>query len=197
MGLFIGASILTVLELFDYAYEVSVSSIPRLCSCGTWGRATHEPHGAETWLWQVIKHRLCRRGKCRKNHKRNNPDKGVALSMDDVKRHVSVGHSTVLSCLSSPACPLLQFGGCPRGVMEWGITVLGSPWERSRGPRQRGCGGMVLGLCKDLDESSGSNIPFILQNPCESIRGHPAGMTYAANILPHHPARGTFEDFTC
>ncbi|NXT90646.1 ASIC1 protein, partial [Anhinga rufa] len=90
MGLFIGASILTVLELFDYAYE-------------------------------VIKHRLCRRGKCRKNHKRNNTDKGVALSMDDVKRH----------------------------------------------------------------------------NPCEGIRGHPAGMTYAANILPHHPARGTFEDFTC
>ncbi|NWS46538.1 ASIC1 protein, partial [Probosciger aterrimus] len=90
MGLFIGASILTVLELFDYAYE-------------------------------VIKHRLCRRGKCRKSHKRNNTDKGVALSMDDVKRH----------------------------------------------------------------------------NPCESIRGHPAGMTYAANILPHHPARGTFEDFTC
>ncbi|KAI1229762.1 Acid-sensing ion channel 1, partial [Lamprotornis superbus] len=121
MGLFIGASILTVLELFDYAYEVSVSSIPQLCSCGTWGRATHEPHGAEMWLWQVIKHRLCRRGKCRKNHKRNNTDKGVALSMDDVKRH----------------------------------------------------------------------------NPCESIRGHPAGMTYAANILPHHPARGTFEDFTC
>lgn len=35
------------------------------------------------------------------------------------------------------------------------------------------------------------------QNPCESLRGHPAGMTYAANILPHHPARGTFEDFTC
>ncbi|KAM6308073.1 acid-sensing ion channel 1 isoform 2-T2 [Podargus strigoides] len=90
MGLFIGASILTVLELFDYAYE-------------------------------VIKHRLCRRGKCHKSHKRNNTDKGVALSMDDVKRH----------------------------------------------------------------------------NPCESIRGHPAGMTYAANILPHHPARGTFEDFTC
>ncbi|XP_051497473.1 acid-sensing ion channel 1 isoform X2 [Apus apus] len=90
MGLFIGASILTVLELFDYAYE-------------------------------VIKHQLCRGGKCRKNHKRSNSDKGVALSMDDVKRH----------------------------------------------------------------------------NPCESLRGHPAGMTYAANILPHHPARGTFEDFTC
>nr|XP_056710385.1 acid-sensing ion channel 1 isoform X1 [Euleptes europaea] len=90
MGLFIGASILTVLELFDYAYE-------------------------------VIKFRLCRRGKCQKNHKGNNSDKGVALSLDDVKRH----------------------------------------------------------------------------NPCENIRGHPAGMTYAANILPHHPARGTFEDFTC
>lgn len=30
MGLFIGASILTVLELFDYAYEVSVSAAPRL-----------------------------------------------------------------------------------------------------------------------------------------------------------------------
>uniref|UniRef100_A0A8D0C5G8 Acid-sensing ion channel 1 n=1 Tax=Salvator merianae TaxID=96440 RepID=A0A8D0C5G8_SALMN len=90
MGLFIGASILTVLELFDYAYE-------------------------------VIKFRLCRRGKCQKKHTGNNSDKGVALSLDDVKRH----------------------------------------------------------------------------NPCENIRGHPAGMTYAANILPHHPARGTFEDFTC
>ncbi|XP_029409750.1 acid-sensing ion channel 1 isoform X3 [Nannospalax galili] len=90
MGLFIGASILTVLELFDYAYE-------------------------------VIKHRLCRRGKCQKENKRSSADKGVALSLDDVKRH----------------------------------------------------------------------------NPCESLRGHPAGMTYAANILPHHPARGTFEDFTC
>lgn len=112
MGLFIGASILTVLELFDYAYEVSVSSTPRLCSCGTRGRATHEPHGAETWLWQVIKHRLCRRGKCRKNHKRNNTDKGVALSMDDVKRHVSVGHSRVLSCLSPPVCLPLFVPSC-------------------------------------------------------------------------------------
>uniref|UniRef100_A0A8C5JNE3 Acid sensing ion channel subunit 1 n=1 Tax=Junco hyemalis TaxID=40217 RepID=A0A8C5JNE3_JUNHY len=82
-------------------------------------------------------------------------------------------------------------------LRAWGVTVLGSPWERSRGPKQRCCGGMALGLCKDLDESSGPKIPFILQNPCESIRGHPAGMTYAANILPHHPARGTFEDFTC
>ncbi|KAM6215093.1 acid-sensing ion channel 1 isoform 1-T1 [Rhynchocyon petersi] len=90
MGLFIGASILTVLELFDYAYE-------------------------------VIKHKLCRKGKCQKEAKRSSADKGVALSLDDVKRH----------------------------------------------------------------------------NPCESLRGHPAGMTYAANILPHHPARGTFEDFTC
>ncbi|KAF6338831.1 acid sensing ion channel subunit 1 [Rhinolophus ferrumequinum] len=90
MGLFIGASILTVLELFDYAYE-------------------------------VIKHKLCRRGKCQKEAKRSSADKGVALSLDDVKRH----------------------------------------------------------------------------NPCESLRGHPAGMTYAANILPHHPGRGTFEDFTC
>lgn len=31
MGLFIGASILTILELFDYAYEVSVNL--HLCSC--------------------------------------------------------------------------------------------------------------------------------------------------------------------
>jgi len=54
MGLFIGASILTVLELFDYAYEVSISAVPQLPgspgypraqkrSCGTWGRAAHEP----------------------------------------------------------------------------------------------------------------------------------------------------------
>ncbi|XP_069086778.1 acid-sensing ion channel 1 isoform X2 [Pleurodeles waltl] len=90
MGLFIGASILTVLELFDYVYE-------------------------------VFKHKMCRRTKCQKDQKRNNNDQGVTLSMDDVKRH----------------------------------------------------------------------------NPCEGVRGHPAGMTYAANILPHHPGRGTFEDFTC
>ncbi|KAK2516436.1 Asic1 [Columba guinea] len=127
MGLFIGASILTVLELFDYAYEVSVSAqraqvvLEHRNACVGHGAEPMSPHGAGIWLWQVIKHRLCRRGKCHKNHKRNNTDKGVALSMDDVKRH----------------------------------------------------------------------------NPCESIRGHPAGMTYTANILPHHPARGTFEDFTC
>nr|XP_033794442.1 acid-sensing ion channel 1 isoform X1 [Geotrypetes seraphini] len=90
MGLFIGASILTVLELFDYAYE-------------------------------VLRHKLCRKAKCQKDHKRNNNDKGVALSMDDVKRH----------------------------------------------------------------------------NPCEGVRTHPAGITYTTNILPHHPARSNFEDFTC
>uniref|UniRef100_A0A8C5LV56 Acid-sensing ion channel 1 n=1 Tax=Leptobrachium leishanense TaxID=445787 RepID=A0A8C5LV56_9ANUR len=90
MGLFIGASILTVLELFDYAYE-------------------------------VLRHKLCGGAKCRKDSKRNNNDKGVTLSMDDVKRHA----------------------------------------------------------------------------PCEGVRGHPAGMSYTANILPHHAVRGAFEDFTC
>ncbi|XP_073469254.1 acid-sensing ion channel 1 isoform X1 [Aquarana catesbeiana] len=90
MGLFIGASILTVLELFDYAYE-------------------------------VLRYKLCGGAKCGKDSKRNNNDKGVALSMDDVKRHA----------------------------------------------------------------------------PCEGVRGHPAGMSYTANILPHHAVRGAFEDFTC
>ncbi|XP_063284625.1 acid-sensing ion channel 1 isoform X1 [Pelobates fuscus] len=90
MGLFIGASILTVLEIFDYAYE-------------------------------ILRHKLCGRAKCRKDSKRNNNDKGVTLSMDDVKRHA----------------------------------------------------------------------------PCEGVRGHPAGMSYTANILPHHAVRGAFEDFTC
>ncbi|KAK6466872.1 acid-sensing ion channel 1 isoform X5 [Huso huso] len=56
MGLFIGASLLTILELFDYLYE-------------------------------VVKHKM-RRALCRKQHKRNNNDKGVVLSLDDVKRHV-------------------------------------------------------------------------------------------------------------
>lgn len=37
---------------------------------------------------QVIKHKLCRRGKCQKEAKRSSADKGVALSLDDVKRHV-------------------------------------------------------------------------------------------------------------
>ncbi|XP_069509772.1 acid-sensing ion channel 1 isoform X1 [Ambystoma mexicanum] len=103
MGLFIGASILTVLELFDYVYE-------------------------------VVKHKLCRRTKGQKDQKRNNNDQGVTLSMDDVKRHVRT-HAASSRHLS--------------------------------------------------------------MNPCEGVRGHPAGMTYAANILPHHPGRGTFEDFTC
>ncbi|KAM8975271.1 acid-sensing ion channel 1 isoform 1-T1 [Pelodytes ibericus] len=90
MGLFIGASILTVLELFDYAYE-------------------------------VLRYKLCGGPKCGKDSKRNNNDKGVTLSLDDVKRHA----------------------------------------------------------------------------PCEGVRGHPAGMSYTSNILPHHAVRGAFEDFTC
>ncbi|XP_038642429.1 acid-sensing ion channel 1B isoform X1 [Scyliorhinus canicula] len=90
MGLFIGASLLTILELFDYMYE-------------------------------VLKHKLCGILKYGKQQKRNNNDKGVTLSLDDIKRH----------------------------------------------------------------------------NPCENLRSHPVGMTYPANILPHHPPRGTFEDFTC
>ncbi|XP_062893346.1 acid-sensing ion channel 1B isoform X1 [Mobula hypostoma] len=90
MGLFIGASLLTILELFDYVYE-------------------------------VLKHKLCGLLKYGKQQKRNNNNKGVTLSLDDIKRH----------------------------------------------------------------------------NPCENLRSHPAGMTYPANILPHHPPRSTFEDFTC
>lgn len=31
MGLFIGASILTILELFDYAYEVRLNSLLHIC----------------------------------------------------------------------------------------------------------------------------------------------------------------------
>uniref|UniRef100_A0A3B1JNB7 Acid-sensing ion channel 1 n=2 Tax=Astyanax mexicanus TaxID=7994 RepID=A0A3B1JNB7_ASTMX len=86
MGLFIGASILTILELFDYLYE-------------------------------VIKYKLCRCAK--KSHKRsNNNDRGAVLSLDDVKRHT----------------------------------------------------------------------------PCENLR---TPSTYPANILPHHPGQGNFEDFTC
>ncbi|XP_035376513.1 acid-sensing ion channel 1B isoform X2 [Electrophorus electricus] len=86
MGLFIGASILTILELFDYLYE-------------------------------VIKYKLCRRMKS--SHKRSNSnDRGTVLSLDDVKRHA----------------------------------------------------------------------------PCENLR---TPTTYPANILPHHPGQGNFEDFTC
>ncbi|XP_029906960.1 acid-sensing ion channel 1B isoform X1 [Myripristis murdjan] len=86
MGLFIGASILTILELFDYLYE-------------------------------VIKYKLCRCMK--KKHKRsNNNDRGAVLSLDDVKRHA----------------------------------------------------------------------------PCENLR---TPSTYPANMLPHHPGQGNFEDFTC
>ncbi|XP_037535761.1 acid-sensing ion channel 1B [Nematolebias whitei] len=86
MGLFIGASILTVLELFDYLYE-------------------------------VIKYKLCRCMK--KKHKgRSNNDRGAVLSLDDVKHHA----------------------------------------------------------------------------PCENLL---TPSTYPGNMLPHHPAQGNFEDFTC
>ncbi|XP_064823602.1 acid-sensing ion channel 1B isoform X5 [Oncorhynchus masou masou] len=86
MGLFIGASILTILELFDYLYE-------------------------------VIKYKLCRCSN--KKHKRSNSnDRGAALSLEDVKRHT----------------------------------------------------------------------------PCENLR---TPGSYPANMLPHHPAQGNFEDFTC
>lgn len=82
MGLFIGASILTVLELFDYAYEVSWGGAK-----GAGIQAAHTPTHHPT-VSQVIKHKLCRRGKCQKEAKRSSADKGVALSLDDVKRHV-------------------------------------------------------------------------------------------------------------
>ncbi|XP_064161319.1 acid-sensing ion channel 1B isoform X1 [Anguilla rostrata] len=86
MGLFIGASILTILELFDYLYE-------------------------------VIKFKLCRCSK-KKSKQSSSNDRGAVLSLDDVKRHA----------------------------------------------------------------------------PCENIR---APSTYPANMLPHHPGQGNFEDFTC
>ncbi|XP_058617132.1 acid-sensing ion channel 1B isoform X1 [Onychostoma macrolepis] len=86
MGLFIGASILTILELFDYLYE-------------------------------VIKYKLCRCAK-KKHQRSNNNDRGAVLSLDDVKRHA----------------------------------------------------------------------------PCENLR---TPSTYPANMLPHHPGQGNFEDFTC
>ncbi|XP_056090930.1 acid-sensing ion channel 1B isoform X1 [Rhinichthys klamathensis goyatoka] len=86
MGLFIGASILTVLELFDYLYE-------------------------------VIKFKLCRCAK-KKHQRRDNNERGAVLSLDDVKRHA----------------------------------------------------------------------------PCDNLR---TPSTYPANMLPHHPGQGNFEDFTC
>uniref|UniRef100_A0AAQ4S7V3 Acid-sensing ion channel 1 n=1 Tax=Gasterosteus aculeatus aculeatus TaxID=481459 RepID=A0AAQ4S7V3_GASAC len=63
MGLFIGASILTILELFDYLYEVIKY---KLCRC------SDKKH----------KH---------KNNNNNN-DQGTVLSLDDVKCHVSNFH---------------------------------------------------------------------------------------------------------
>uniref|UniRef100_A0A671S3N6 Acid-sensing ion channel 1 n=1 Tax=Sinocyclocheilus anshuiensis TaxID=1608454 RepID=A0A671S3N6_9TELE len=86
MGLFIGASILTILELFDYLYE-------------------------------VIKFKLCRCSK-KKHQRSSNNERGAVLSLDDVKHHA----------------------------------------------------------------------------PCENL-GTPS--TYPANMLPHHPGQGNFEDFTC
>ncbi|XP_035238689.1 acid-sensing ion channel 1-like isoform X3 [Anguilla anguilla] len=89
MGLFIGASILTILELFDYLYE-------------------------------VIKFQLCRCSQ--KKHKNtNNNEQGAVLNLEPVQRHVS-------------------------------------------------------------------------QTPCENL--HPPSM-YPANMLPHQPVQGNFEDFTC
>uniref|UniRef100_H3C7V1 Acid-sensing (proton-gated) ion channel 1a n=1 Tax=Tetraodon nigroviridis TaxID=99883 RepID=H3C7V1_TETNG len=59
MGLFIGASILTILEIFDYLYE-------------------------------VIKHKLCRCSS--RKHQHSNSNQGTVLSLDDVKCHVTNFH---------------------------------------------------------------------------------------------------------
>ncbi|XP_061114827.1 acid-sensing ion channel 1-like isoform X1 [Conger conger] len=86
MGLFIGASILTILELFDYLYE-------------------------------VIKYQLCRCSQ--KKHKNtNNNEQGAVLNLEPVQRHT----------------------------------------------------------------------------PCENL--HPPSL-FPANMLPHQPVQGNFEDFTC
>ncbi|KAM9799880.1 acid-sensing ion channel 1B isoform 2-T2 [Syngnathus typhle] len=87
MGLFIGASILTILELFDYLYE-------------------------------VIKYKLCRCVKKKHKGRSNNNDRGTVLTLDDVKHHA----------------------------------------------------------------------------PCDNLC---TPSTYPGNMLPHHPAQGNFEDFTC
>lgn len=48
MGLFIGASILTILELFDYAYEVSLTSFIHVCSRSNSTATFSAAHGSET-----------------------------------------------------------------------------------------------------------------------------------------------------
>lgn len=100
-------------------------------------------------------------------------DKGVALSLDDVKRHVRERERRALQPHPFPDHPR------PTPL------ATSSPLPPPR----------LGGTCGPSDNRSLSCA--LPQNPCESLRGHPAGMTYAANILPHHPARGTFEDFTC
>lgn len=45
MGLFIGASILTILELFDYAYEVSLTSFIHVCSRSNSSATFSAAHG--------------------------------------------------------------------------------------------------------------------------------------------------------
>ncbi|XP_051550075.1 acid-sensing ion channel 1 isoform X3 [Myxocyprinus asiaticus] len=102
MGLFIGASILTILELFDYLYE-------------------------------VIKFKLCHCAK-KKHQRSNNNERGAVLSLDDVKRHATMS------------------------VVYYQAT------------------------------------PNVSAAPCDNLR---TPSTYPANMLPHHPGQGNFEDFTC
>lgn len=122
------------------------------------------PQGTEIWLLQVIKHRLCRRGKCRKNHKRNNTDKGVALSMDDVKRHVSARHAT------GAAGPLVQLRGCPKCVVGWGWGShrFGERLGKEQRHQAEMLWGTGLALCGGLGETSDPSIPSILR-PTESL----------------------------
>ena len=55
MGLFIGASILTILELFDYAYEVSASTHAPLTHTVTHSHAnTHTHQGGNFTTWPSL-----------------------------------------------------------------------------------------------------------------------------------------------
>lgn len=120
MGLFIGASILTVLELFDYAYEVS--------GVGCWDRATggqgSDSHPPRHPFVPGHKTQAVQKRKCQKEAKRSSADKGVALSLNDVKRHVREQRGAPSSPTSlprpppgPPPCHLFSFASpTPRGT---------------------------------------------------------------------------------
>ncbi|KAL2091013.1 hypothetical protein ACEWY4_013276 [Coilia grayii] len=167
MGLFIGASILTILELFDYLYEFFETCPACLMLC----RSVTEPdcylhlnyQAAPAWPWCAV---------VPETHFQMTDGLSFSVTLSPaaapVHRTVRLEPAPAVSCLTRVSVIKFKVCRCAKGKHK-----------RSNNNDR----GAVLSL-DDVKRHA----------PCENMR---TPSTYPANMLPHHPAQGNFEDFTC